>query len=77
MERQCVRMDLSALRERGEGGGGPTMIRCGFMPALFSGIGTGPKGSSPEGEQHSDWAGMGMGCDIMWFGIYETNIGDQ
>lgn len=36
------------------------MIRCGFMPALFSGIGTGPKGSSPEREQHSDWAGMGM-----------------
>lgn len=43
---------------RGVVEGGPTMIRCGFMPALFSGIGTGPKGSSPEREQHWDWAGM-------------------
>lgn len=63
---------------RGGGVEGPTMIRCGFMPALFSGIGTGPKGSSPErGSSTQTVQERGMGRDIMWFGIYETNIGDQ
>lgn len=80
MERQCVRMDFVRTEV---GKGGPTMIRCGFIPAYFPELILPLKGPSPERERERERAvrtgspGAEGDDTMMWFGATETMIGDK
>lgn len=51
--------------ERGEGG--PTMIRCGFMPAYFPELGVPPRAHHLR--ELSIRTGGGREDGVMWFGL--------